>query len=458
MGPLHDAATIALALAGAVLAAFSLFSFSRYVGSDKDTRANLRMAFHMRRSWRRVGPMIKVAATDRTPTTFAQLTTPAGQRPEPRVVLPSLRTKADRTGVTIFMNTVPDIGLEQVTAAATALADEWRCARVSVAYERPGLLRLRAVRSDPLVKPTRYRPDGTPPASLVTWPLGVDEYGEAVPVALSNVPGVTVAGLPGYGKTSLVNALITRFAPSDAVQFAVVDGKAPTALRGDYADTAERLFAFVGDDPAEANELFRRLVRLLDDRMQHMRRARGSNNFWDKGPTAAWPLVVLIIDEAHTFFRDHKGSDSQTKKLATLAAQNARLVETLVKQGRSAGILTILATQKATGDAIPTFIRDVCPVGLSFAQKTAEAAVAALGDDIRKYPDADPVTLQDPAYVGVASMRTPGRAGFTRVRTPQVTSADAARITAQSAHLTVDPAELLPRGDSPDPIDFTKAA
>lgn len=197
---------------------------------------------------------------------------------------------------------------------------------------------------------------------------------------------MTVAGLPGYGKTSLVNALITRFAPSDAVQFAVVDGKAPTAHRGDYADTAERLFAFVGDDPTEANELFRRLVRLLDDRMEHMRQARGSNNFWDKGPSAAWPLVVLIIDEAHTFFRDHKGSDPETKKLAALAAQNARLVETLVKQGRSAGILTILATQKATGDAIPTFIRDVCPVGLSFAQKTTVTRTAAVASSTTVTP------------------------------------------------------------------------
>ncbi|MFI2512769.1 FtsK/SpoIIIE domain-containing protein [Streptomyces tubercidicus] len=99
-----------------------------------------------------------------------------------------------------------------------------------------------------------------------------------------------MAGLPGYGKTSLVNALITRFAPSDAVQFAVVDGKAPTALRGDYADTAERLFAFVGDDPTEANELFRRLVRLLEDRMEHMRQARARTTSGTRGllPRGRW--------------------------------------------------------------------------------------------------------------------------------------------------------------------------
>ncbi|MFI1018001.1 hypothetical protein [Streptomyces sp. NPDC020965] len=152
---------------------------------------------------------------------------------------------------------------------------------------------------------------------------------------------------------------------------------------------------------------------------------------------------MLVIDEAHTFLRDHRGTDPATKKLASLAAENARLVEDLVRKGRSVGIVTVLATQKATGDAIPTFIRDVCPVGLSFAQKTMEASVAALGESIRDWPDANPVHLLDPVYVGVAVMTVQGREGFTRVRTPEVSDTDAAAVAARSAHLTHDPAALL---------------
>ena len=123
-----------------------------------------------------------------------------------------------------------------------------------------------------------------------------------------------------------------------------------------------------------------------------------------------------------------------------------------MKKGRSVGLVVILATQKATGDAIPTFIRDVCPVGLSFAQKTADAAVAALGDDIRNWPDADPVRLQDPAYVGVASMVIQGRPGFTRVRMPLVDPGHVARIAAATAHLTADPADLLTHHPKPPPV------
>jgi S-DNA-T family DNA segregation ATPase FtsK/SpoIIIE len=133
-------------------------------------------------------------------------------------------------------------------------------------------------------------------------------------VDLTQVPGVTVAGLPGFGRTSLINRLLSDWAPSPAVQFACADGKLSAAHEGDYANWVQRMFAFAGDDLEEANKLFRHL---------------------------------------------------------TLAAENARLVEDLVKKGRSVGMLVILATQKSTGDAIPTFIRDVCPVGLSFAQKTA---------------------------------------------------------------------------------------
>ncbi len=73
---------------------------------------------------------------------------------------------------------------------------------------------------------------------------------------------------------------------------------------------------------------------------------------------------MLVIDEAHTFFAEVKGD----KDLMALAAYNRRLVEELVKKSRNVCIVTLLATQKSTGDAIPTAIRDVCPVALSLRE------------------------------------------------------------------------------------------
>ncbi|MFF7234517.1 hypothetical protein [Streptomyces sioyaensis] len=208
------------------------------------------------------------------------------------------------------------------------------------------------------------------------------------------------------------------------------------------------MFDFAGDDLREANAIFKRLVNLRSDRFSAIESLLGVINLWEVGPSEDWPLIVLIIDEAHTYFAEQKGSDKETKTLSALAADNTRLVADLVKKGRSVGIIVILITQKPTGDALPTVIRDACPVGLSFAQKTIEGAVAARGDDIRNWPDANPTDLQNPAYVGVAAMKHNERPGFLRVRTPHVSAADAARIAEETAHLTRNPADLL-RGQLP---------
>ena len=69
--------------------------------------------------------------------------------------------------------------------------------------------------------------------------------------------------------------------------------------------------------------------------------------------------------------------------------------------------------------------------------------MAALGEEIRQHPDASPVLLNDPAYVGVAVTSLPGRPGFQRVRTPQVDHRQVAAIIRATASLQADPVRLL---------------
>jgi DNA segregation ATPase FtsK/SpoIIIE, S-DNA-T family len=97
-------------------------------------------------------------------------------------------------------------------------------------------------------------------------------------------------------------------------------------------------------------------------------------------------VVVVVIDEAHTFFHERKGTSAEVKAHNALVAELSRLVEELVRKGRNVAIQVMLLTQRATGDAIKTRIRDNCQVAISFATRTVDGAVAALGEEIRQHP------------------------------------------------------------------------
>ncbi|MDI3408853.1 ATP-binding protein [Streptomyces cavernicola] len=439
---------VVVGLGLAFFAVWGLVLAVRYVRADTDLRASMRQAVRVRRTWPRLAEMAGLCVVDRKPTLSAQIarefSTEQTRPIEPRTLTPTIKVRPDRFGVVVTAKCLPKVSLKEFQKAAEYLADAWGCVRISVTpAKKPGQVVIRGVRHDPLAEMTTHVPTGEPPANITRMILGLDEYGVTAFLALKEVSGVVGAGRPGTGKSSVINKAIADFSPSPLVQFAVVDGKAEAVGEGDYAEVADRLFRYVGDDVTAANRFFREMVELRRARVKAARGVFGTQDMWHKGPTAEWPIVVLIIDEAHTFFRDYKGSDRETKRLAALTAENARLVEDLVKKGRSAGIITFVITQKATGDAIPTFIRDNCAVGFSFAQRTTEASVAALGDNIREYPDMDPVELQDPMFTGVLVMKAPNSKGFIRVRTPYVSAEHAAQVAAETAHLMRDPFQLL---------------
>ncbi|MEU9002431.1 cell division protein FtsK [Streptomyces sp. NPDC048551] len=461
LGELNEASrwlNVVVWLGLGLIALWAVVWVVRYLKASPMGRVSIRQAVRIRRGWKRLAQMCGLSVTDKMPTALASLANTDGKNPpKPRVLVPALKVTPDDFGVMAWANCLPKVGLAEFQKAAPYLADAWGMTRVSVLPgDKPGQVMLRGVRVDPLITATAHTPTGRPPQEHATWELGVDEFGMPICVPLKEVPGVAIGGLPGFGKTSCVNKLMCDWAPSPAIQFVFFDGKVSHAYEGDYADLVQRAFDFCGDDLEEANKKLKDLVQLRRARSASIRRVLGVKNMWHVGPSKDWPLVVVVIDEAHTYFRDHKGSDPATKKLAALAAENARLVEDLVKKGRSVGMLTLLTTQKTTGDAIPTFIRDVCPVGLSFAQKTADAAVAALGDDIREWPDASPVTLQDPAYVGVAVMSHHGRPGFIRIRTPYVADEHAASVAEATTHLVRHPARLLEDLTNRTVVDLSK--
>jgi S-DNA-T family DNA segregation ATPase FtsK/SpoIIIE len=352
---------------------------------------------------------------------------------------PAAEFVADDQGVTATVAAIAGASLADYQRAAGYLADTWGCVAVRAEQQGPGLIRLRGLHHDPLLAPAWIDLSGTAPASLTSWWLGWAEDGTLVMVRLAEVSGMVVAGLAGFGKTMLVAHLLGQLAPSPAVQFVLVDGKGGP----DYDQLFPRAWLSAKDDLAEVRDVLRQVHRLMVDRQGAIAQVLGMTDAWHLGPSPSWPLVIVVIDEAHTFFHERKGTSPEAKAHNALIAELSRLVEELIRKGRTVAIQVMLLTQRATGDAIPTRIRDNCQVAISFATRTIDGAVAALGEEIRQHPDASPVLLNDPTYVGVAVTSLPGRPGFHRVRTPQVDHHQVAAIIRATAGLRADPAELL---------------
>jgi DNA segregation ATPase FtsK/SpoIIIE, S-DNA-T family len=352
---------------------------------------------------------------------------------------PAAEFVADDQGVTATVAAIAGSGLADYQRAAGYLADTWGCVSVRAEQQGPGLIRLRGLHHDPLLAPARVDLPGTAPASVASWWLGWAEDSQPVQVRLAEVSGIVVAGLAGFGKTMLVAHLLGQLAPSPAVQFVLIDGKGGP----DYDRLFPRAWLSAKDDLGEVRDGLRRVHRLMVGRQGAIAQVLGETDAWHLGPSPAWPLLVVIIDEAHTFFHERKGTSPEVKAHNAVVAEVTRLVEELVRKGRNVAIQVMLLTQRATGDAIPTRIRDNCQVAISFATRTLDGAVAALGEEIRQHPDASPVLLNDPAYVGVAVTSLPGRPGFQRVRTPQVDHHQVAAIIRSTAGLRRDPAGLL---------------
>jgi DNA segregation ATPase FtsK/SpoIIIE, S-DNA-T family len=175
--------------------------------------------------------------------------------------------------------------------------------------------------------------------------------------------GYDVAGLAGFGKTMLVAHLLGQLAPSPAVQFVLIDGKGGP----DYDRLMPRAWLSAKDDLNQVRDVLRQVHRLMLDRQAAIASVLGGTDAWHLGPSPSWPLVVVIIDEAHTFFHERKGTSPEVKAHNALVAELSRLVEELIRKGRNVAIQVMLLTQRATGDAIPTRIRDNCQVAISFA-------------------------------------------------------------------------------------------
>jgi S-DNA-T family DNA segregation ATPase FtsK/SpoIIIE len=355
------------------------------------------------------------------------------------------------------VRTAPRTGRKEVEKQAQHIADYWRSVRVGVTQVKPGRLIVRALRTDPLAElfgPGRCPPGTWQPHHPDVLYVGRDDFGNDRYLPLRGLTGICVSGLPGYGKTSLIASWLCQLTATPAAQFALLDGKDG----GDQEPWHDRAWRHCGDQLADA-------LDVLEDQHAEMRRRLrtitalcGQRNAWNAGgPTEDLPLLVTVIDECQTYLdlAQHKGD----RAMEHLARRCVALTGELIRKGRSVLCLTILATQKTTGDSIPTSLRDNSGLAVSFALKTTESSVAALGDAIREYPTYSPTLLREtPNGIGTAvATLTSGTDPFCRLRVPQITEQWAAARAAATAHHCRDPHVVEADATTPSQIPVVPA-
>ncbi|MFD7615310.1 hypothetical protein [Streptomyces sp. NPDC059828] len=403
----------------------------RYILATPFQRIRMRHAWRIARRWRRLAPNIGLARVDENTKGRKDL---QGKTAKPVTVVPKIKTFPEPWGVRVQLRTIPKVGLEEVEKAAGWLADAWNCETVEVKRLKAGLVELRGIVGNPL---DDHQPYAWPDQDDWLLPLGHNPWMRQVGVPLRQLSGIKVAGLPGYGKTMLMLAWMASLSNRVAVQFAIFDGKTSDARYGDWGEVGSRAMFVVGDNPETANQRLTDLVRLLKDRPAALVEERGTHKFWKHGPTEANPLIVVFMDECHNY-SDTKGLTGKDKQVVE---SNQRMMQTISKEGRGLGVLGIFGTQKQTGDAIPTSVRDNLEVGVCFPVFTIDAAEAALGSGIRDDEPNDPSALVDKdTNVGVCVVTgVPGLGGrYDRVRIGDLDEDQLPAWIANTAHLRRD--------------------
>lgn len=245
-------------------------------------------------------------------------------------------------------------------------------------------------------------------------PAAIREDGSTVALKLRDCSGTVVGGLPGAGKTSGLTCVLSSLVASDSVQFLIWDGKGGS----DWEWMAPRAALWNADDEDRARvaDELESLVAVMRERVRNMKRLRGGSSIWDTGgPSPDLPLLVLVVDECHTYL-DEKDLPKGDKEAAAIRQRTENALATLVKKGRSSGIWVVLATQKPTADSLPTKIGSNAASAISFRVKTAPSEQAILGS---APGPGDPTATELPADPGYAVLATE-RGDRERVRFPRL--------------------------------------
>jgi DNA segregation ATPase FtsK/SpoIIIE, S-DNA-T family len=323
--------------------------------------------------------------------------------------------------------------LEQWEHAAGALTLAMGALDCRVATDRPGLLRLDVLWSDPLAAPIAALPV-TETVDLSAVPIGLREDGG---LWLLRLVGnhVLVAGVTGAGKSSVLHSMAQGIAPAirdGRAQLWVIDPKGGM----EFTPARPMLTRFAADDQAGMARLLAQAVEVMQARSVRYA-AAGIRSYT---PTTAEPLIVVLVDELAfltAYAPDRKFREEVQQSL-----------NVLLSKGRAVGVCVVGALQDPSKEVVKS--RNLFPTKIGLRLDSTSQVDMVLGDGARdagarcdQIPDTSP---------GVAFIKVDGKREPVRVRAAYVSDDDIA-VTAAAYPAPGPVIDLPTNGD-----DFDQAA
>ncbi|WP_327208500.1 FtsK/SpoIIIE domain-containing protein [[Kitasatospora] papulosa] len=354
------------------------------------------------------------------------------RRPDVQPVPPRVRrVRGSSTGMRVTLRLPAGLEPADVAAASERLRHAWGVHSVHVVETKPGFVELRMTGYDVLrrVKMPRHLPRKATTGPLVV-PVALREDGTAFVRDYQKIPHSLTLGANQSGKSMYQRNLITGLAQLP-VGLIGIDCKRGVEHRG-YAPRLSALAV----TPDEASQLLEALVQEMEDRFDTLS-AHGVSDLWDLPAKARpVPLVVLVDEVAELFLvavkKDEERRDRMVMHLVRLA-----------QMARAVGIYLEICGQRFGSELGKgaTMLRAQLTGRVVHRVNDKQTADMGLGDIA---PDAVfAVTMIPPDRPGVA-VAGDSSGGWSRIRTPELSAADAVATCREYAHLTPDLPALAP--------------
>ncbi|MGW3022744.1 FtsK/SpoIIIE domain-containing protein [Streptomyces sp. NPDC001221] len=385
------------------------------------------------------GSVMEACGLTVQPSRLRVFATKATTRREVRPVPPRRGIiRPTSTGLRLRLRLAPGQEPADVAASAERLRHAWGVHAVYVKDVKPGVVELRLVGFDVLRNVRMPRKAG---GGLLKVPVALREDATAFIRDYRAVPHQLTLGATLSGKSMYLRHLVTGLA-RQPLALVGIDCKRGVEL----APFAPRLSA-LATDPQQAAELLPVLIREMEDRYDLIKARQGiapgtpdeeiTSDIWGL-PEHQRPVpVVLFVDEvAELFLVATKKDEERRDEMVTQLIRLAQL-------GRAAGIYLEVCGQRFGAELGKgaTMLRAQLTGRVCHRVNDEASAKMALGDIAPEAVYAACAIAPELPGLAVAG-DTSG--GWSRIRTPFLSLADAAAVCRESAHMVPDLPALAP--------------